>query len=127
MAYIRGVYSESPDTSLSKEDLQKIFDHEICSHYSETQKRKIKHVIDNMEIDQRPCYVDFRQFWEDLDADKDLSEVVFPSRENLFRGAKNFFDPVIGDRVIVWEEAIKVGNYRKRVSKIVLHRIVRTV
>ena len=109
MAYVQGVHSVSPDTYLSKEDLKRIFDHEICSHYSGKQKQKIKHVIDNMEIDKRPCYVDFRQFWEDLDAYKDGSEGISPSRRDLFRGAKKFFDPVIGSRVLVWEEAIKVG------------------
>lgn len=111
MALIKGVFCAYPRTYINKDDMAKLFQHSSFNYPPEKQE-KIEKIISTMNIQTRPTCVDFKQFWTDLDSEKCPCTVERPSPENLFRGAKEFFNPTLGERATVWQNAVKELSLR---------------
>lgn len=106
MAFIKGVFGAYPRNYITKDELMKLFEHKSFN-YSQEKLQTIKKIISSMNVQGRPTCVNFKQFWEDLDEDKCPCTIERPSTDNLFRGAKDPFNPTLGERAVIWESAVK--------------------
>jgi hypothetical protein len=108
MSFIKGVFSAYPRHYVTKDELIRLFEHDSFN-YNQEMWQKIRKIISSMNIDSRPTCVNFKQFWVDLDEDKCPCTIERPSVDNLFRGAKDYFNPTLGERAKIWESAVKVN------------------